>query len=243
MSFNIGGIVITDDKEWGCKHNRLPTSGNIKSCLITVNDLRCIAQKLTESVLDTSWMLSMDKGTKRSYSYTANDTAEALVAIFKKFQDSNEIGSEFGEIMISIGSSRALEIVFEHKTLPIAEIWKPQRKQNEGFDFHTECPENLINFGEAKYSGSINSHIKAIPQIERFINEEKHFRDRVHLKNLASAESINNLDDDNFGVIAAFSINSDNHESIMDNALNSICHSSLSKGATAIYLVGVICSA
>ncbi|WP_430480723.1 hypothetical protein QUC30_12980 [Aeromonas caviae] len=185
----------------------------------------------------------MDKGTKRSYSYTANDTAEALVAIFKKFQDSNEIGSEFGEVMISIGSSRALEIVFEHKALPMAEIWKPQRKQNEGFDFHTECPENLINFGEAKYSGSINSHIKAIPQIERFINEEKHFRDRVHLKNLASAESINNLDDDSFGVIAAFSINSDNHESIMDNALNSVCSSSLAKGATAIYLVGVICSA
>lgn len=243
MSFNIGGIVITDDKEWGCKHSRLPTSGNIKSCLITVNDLRCIAQKLTESVLDTSWMLSMDKGTKRSYSYTANDTAEALVAIFEKFQDSNEIGSEFGEVMISIGSARALEIVFEHKALPIAEIWKPQRKQNEGFDFHTECPENLINFGEAKYSSSINSHIKATPQTERFINEEKHFRDRVHLKNLASAESINNLDDDNFGVIAAFSINSDNHESIMDNALNSICNSSLAKGATAIYLVGVICSA
>lgn len=228
------------DKEWGCTHSRYHDSSNVKACIVAVSDLDKISEKLTSAVLDSSWMLDLDKGTRRTYEYTARETADALVEIFKKFSDDHQLGAEFGEVMVSISSARSLSVIFDHIALPIAEIWKPQVKQNEGFDFHTECTEQLINFGEAKFSGSVNPHGKAIPQAEGFINEEKHFRDRAHLVNLASPKSIENLDDDKFGAIAAFSINSENHDSIMDNAIESIQKSGLFEKVQCAYVIGVV---
>nr|WP_275679593.1 hypothetical protein [Shewanella sp. PS-2] len=228
------------DNDWGCSHQNYCNTSDIKACIVKITDLEKISEKLTESVLNTSWMLNLDSATQRSYTYTARDTANALVEIFKKFSDDHQLGAEFGEIMVSISSARSLSVIFKHIALPIAEIWKPQVKQNEGFDFHTVCTGSLINFGEAKFSGSINPHGKAIPQAEGFINEDKHFRDRVHLINLVSKESINNLDDDKFGAIAAFSINSEDYTSIMDNALESIKKSDLLNKVECAYLVGVI---
>lgn len=230
------------DPDWGCTHTKHSDEQSIHACIVNVEDLTFIAQMLTQSVLDTSWMLNMDAGTQRSYKYTANETAEALVQIFNEVANGNPLGAEFGEVMVSTGSSRALELIFEHNRLPIAEIWKPQKKQNEGFDFHTECNDNLINFGEAKYSASTNPHGEAIPQIGRFLNEEKHFRDRVHLINLTKQESIENLDQDKYGVIAAFSITSQELDKIMANALASIAKSDLIGKANKIYVVGVKCS-
>lgn len=228
------------DHEWGCSHSCYYDSCNVKACIVAVSDLDKISEKLTSAVLDSSWMLDLDKGTRRAYEYTARETANALVEIFKKFSDDHQLGAEFGEVMVSISSARSLSVIFDHIALPIAEIWKPQLKQNEGFDFHTECTEQLINFGEAKFSGSINPHGKAIPQAEGFINEEKHFRDRVHLINLASQKSIENLNDDKFGAIAAFSINSKDHNSIMDNAIESIQESGLFEKVQCAYVIGVV---
>lgn len=232
---------IMTDKTWGCGHLEYLNEPQIKACLVTVDDLNCISKELANSILDTSWMLELDKGTKRTYQYTANETAETLVSIFKNYKDNSPLGAEFGEIMVSIGSARCLEVLFQHKVLPIAEVWKPQKKQNEGFDFHTECLKNFINFGEAKYSGINNPHGNAITQADGFIKVEKHFRDRAHLINLTNPLSVCNLDDDKFGVIAAFSINSEGFENIMENALKSIRKSDLIKTAQVIYLVGVIC--
>lgn len=229
------------DHEWGCRHINYTEDGTIKACVVTIEDLQCIAEKLTSSVLDTSWMLTMDIGTKRSYQYTARETADALVKIFRNVTDRNSLSAEFGEVMVSIGSTRALELIFEHRALPIAEISKPQKKQNEGFDFHTECKGELINFGEAKYSGSINPHGEAIPQASRFLKEEKHLRDRVHLINLTGSKSIENLDSDNFGVVVAFSINSKDTSSIMRNAIDSVKKSDLMNNSRMVYVVGVKC--
>lgn len=228
------------DNEWGCTHFCYHDSSKLKACIVSVSDLDKISEKLTSAVLDSSWMLNLDKGTRRTYEYTARETAIALVEIFKKFSDDHQLGVEFGEVMVSISSARSLSVIFDHIALPIAEIWKPQVKQNEGFDFHTECTQQLINFGEAKFSGSVNPHGKAIPQAEGFINEEKHFRDRAHLVNLTSPKSIENLDDDKFGAIAAFSINSKDHDSIMDNALDSIQKSGLFKKVQCAYVIGVV---
>ncbi|KJG07918.1 hypothetical protein UB33_03225 [Photobacterium angustum] len=228
------------DNDWGCNHECYFDDNKVKACIVKVDDLTKISEQLSKSVLDESWMLELDRGTRRSYEYTARDTAEALVSIFKDFSDDNELGAEFGEVMVSISSARSLAMIFDHKVLPIAEIWKPQLKQNEGFDFHTECNAQLINFGEAKFSGNKNPHGLAIPQAERFINEEKHFRDRVHLINLTSVQSISNLDDDKYGAIAAFSINSENYNLIMQNAIESINASDLLSKVQYAYLVGVV---
>lgn len=233
-----------DDTEWGCIHTQYHYEEKdpaILACIVNVNNIELIAAELVNSVVSTSWIAALDPGTQRSYNVTAKETADALVEIFKHVLDGNSLGDEFGEIMVSIGSSRALNQVLKHISLPIAELWKPQLKQNEGFDFHTTCTGNLINFGEAKFSASINPHGNAIQQAVEFIKKEKHYRDRVHLINLCHPNAISNLDNDEYGIIAAFSINSEKPEKIMDNAIKTVKTLELSKSISFIYLVGVKC--
>lgn len=237
------GKHITDN-DWGCKHFEVEHDSqaeNVKLCFIEISDIHKIASTLTRQVQDTSWMMTLDKGTKRSYETTVAETAQKLVEVFRRVGEADKVAGEFGESMVSMGSARALEILFNHIVLPVAELWKPQAKQNEGFDFHTVCPEEVINFGEAKFSSvkSKNPHYDAIPQACDFVDAEKHFRDRVHLVNLVSENAINNLDDEDFGVIAAFSINSDNPLDILENALESAQNKFPSRGVKFVYLVGV----
>ncbi|MDI3359344.1 hypothetical protein QQF21_12170 [Lelliottia sp. V89_10] len=237
---------VVNDVDWGCSHNELKSSeAMIKTSIIRIDDIMKVAAELTRIVLDKSWMLSLDIRTQRSYRFTVEETAAELVKIFKKITSSatpdNKIGVEFGELMVSMGASRALLKLFDHLSLPIAELWKPQKKQNEGFDFHTVCPNDVINFGEAKYSGgSSNPHGEAISQINDFLDVEKHLRDTNHLVNLVCENACKNLDNDNFGIVAAFSINSDNYDLIMKNAFDSINEKGLLNKCKIVYLVGVM---
>lgn len=231
-----------DDKTWGCEYFEVNTNTStkkIKVCHVKVYDINKIAEELTKNVLDTSWMTTLDKLSFKAYNKTVHDTAKILVDIFQATAASTNVGSEFGELMVSIGSAKALETIFNHYILPIAELWKPQRKQNEGFDFHTVCPSQIINFGEAKYSGSSNPHGNAIEQAKGFIEDEKHFRDSVHLINLVPHPAIENLENDSYGIIAAFSINSADPLQILKNAIESAQSSLGKEQIKSVYLVGV----
>lgn len=240
MSLSLSSEI--EDTEWGCSYQAvIDALGNtgVKVCLVKVKNLNEFAVQITNLVLDNSWMTALDYGTRRSYETTVGETAQALVKIFKQTTVQGAVGAEFGEVMVSIGSARALEQIFKHASIPIAELWKPQVKQNEGFDFHTICSSDHINFGEAKYSGSTSPHSLAITQTGQFLTAKKHLRDRVHLVKLASKKSIENLDQDNFGVIAAFSLNAKNPLTIFKNAMESAAQMVASHQITNFYLVGV----
>lgn len=244
MSIKLEHETPICDSDWGCSYLRVDTNPhikNVKICLVNVSDISKIASELTKKVQDSSWMMSLDRGTRRSYEMTVEETAKTLVKIFNhtSTSTSDNIGGEFGELMVSMGSARALEILFDHLVLPVAELWKPQIKQNEGFDFHTVCQQEVINFGEAKFVSSGNSHGKAISQSSGFFDKNKHLTDRVHLLSLVSKTAIENLDNDDFGVIAAFSINSDNPINILENALESAQKEFPSRNVKSVYLVGV----
>jgi len=230
------------DTDWGCDYFEIETPapiGKIKVCHVIVNDIKIISEALAKKVLDTSWMTNIDVGSRRAYDRTAQETAVALVEIFKSTTKPSDVGSEFGEIMVSIGSTKALEKIFNHVILPIAELWKPQIKQNEGFDFHTVCTDELINFGEAKYSGSVNPHSHAINQAKGFIDDEKHLRDYVHLRELVSKEAVDNLNSDGFGIVASFSINTADPFQVLKNAIESAQDKLSLDSIRSVYLVGV----
>lgn len=231
-----------EDSEWGCTYQAvIDSSGhpNIKLCYVKVKNLKEFASRITAVVLDNSWMTTLDHGTRRAYETTVGETANALVEIFRQTTADGTVGAEFGEVMVSIGSAHALEQIFEHISIPIAELWKPQVKQNEGFDFHTICTSEYINFGEAKYSNMDSPHGLAIRQADDFIQAKKHLRDRVHLVNLVEKSSIQYLDQDNFGVVAAFSLNAKQPLLVFKNALESASKIVASKKLTNFYLVGV----
>jgi hypothetical protein len=195
------------DDDWKCSFSEVSESDGVLDkivlCHVNVLDISKLADELAKSIMDNSWIMGLDEGVTLAYKKTAEETATVLVNIFKNnilTEDGNRISGEFGEMMVSMGASRALETIFSHVSLPISELWKPKLKGNEGFDFHTICPEQLINFGEAKYSSSKNPYGGksgdsggAAGQADGFIKAEKHLRDYVHLMHLAEGEPSENL--------------------------------------------------
>lgn len=238
-----GGVF--SDIDWGCDHSDMSAlaTGNIRACKVSVSDIGKLAGELTRTVIDTSWMTSLDKGARRAYERTVAETAELLVRIFNTTSlagPGSAIQGDFGELMVSMGAARALCQVFSHHEVPLAELWKPQIKQNEGFDFHTVCGSERVHFGEAKYSAKKSPHGIAIDQVAEFLAAEKHFRDRTHLEKLVSTVAIRNLDDDDFGVVAAFSVNAANPDTVLKNAIENAKILASNHKISQIYLVCVI---
>ncbi len=230
------------DPIWGCDYQKVSDSSgpaNVKLCYMEVTSLYDFAEQITHSVLNMSWMINLDSVIQKAYDRTVTQTANKLVQIFDTTKATGTLGADFGELMVSIGSAHALEKIFTHIKLPIAELWKPQLSQNEGFDFHTTCPSKIINFGEAKYSSSINPYTLAIAQAESFIDDEKHFRDAVHLIHLVDADCLANLKNKQFGIVAAFSLRSGNPQKIFANAVKAVTPLAAKKKVENIYLVGV----
>jgi hypothetical protein len=241
MPLSLGNEV--EDSEWGCVYQLVLNTvdyPNIKLCFVRVKSLHDFAARITDVVLDDSWMTSLDRGTRRAYDKTAKETANLLVEIFKQTSGTGTIGADFGELMVSLSASHALEKMLSHVAIPIAELWKPQLKQNEGFDFHTVCSTPFINFGEAKFSGAGDPYGLAIEQANTFIGAEKHLRDHVHLRNLVAAEAVDHLNYDKFGVVAAFSINAKKPLYILTNALEKAKTIVNDRKLATFYLVGVI---
>ncbi len=231
------------DDDWGCSFVEVNSSDSPKVylCHVNVTELKKIAEELSRSVLDSSWIMEMDVGARRSYERTVADTANSLVELFEKTTDAESVSGEFGELMVSMGTARSLEVVFRHTALPISELWKPQIKQNEGFDFHTVCENNVVNFGEAKFESppASSPSTKAASQANRFLEEDKHFRDRVHLVNLVDPEVISNLDDELFGMVVAFSMNAKNPITVYKNAIEKVKTLSFFDKVKSVYIVGV----
>jgi hypothetical protein len=250
MSIGLSYTQSFPEDAWGSTFHEIASisdAANIFICHTSISDLEKIATELSTNVMDQSWILDLDIRAKRAYENTARETAKSLIKVFETtLSEDNKIASAFGELMISMGSSKALEVVFKHRSIPIAEIWKPKILGNEGFDFHTVCPDNMINFGEAKFSSSSNpyggltgSKTGAGGQADGFIMNGKHLMDGVHMGHLAGNDAATNLDNDLFGIVLAFSINSINPLAILKNALDhSTTYENLKK-AKNIYIVGV----
>lgn len=229
------------DTDWGCDHFDLPhlNGATVSACRVQIADIAKLASELAKTVIDTSWMSSLDPGARRTYESTVRRTAELLREIFDSMDPSSPVGGEFGEMMVSMGSARALNVVFSHSRVPLAELWKPQLKQNGGFDFHTVCQGELIHFGEAKFASTGNPWGLAISQADEFLQDQKHLRDRSDLAYLVSPEAITRLDADEFGVIAAFSLNAANQELVISNAVSAAVALATKHGIKQLFVVGV----
>lgn len=250
MSTDLSYSRSFPEESWGATFHEIACisgTDNIFICHTSISDLEKIATELSAKVMDESWIFDLDTRAQRAYKNTAKETAKSLVKVFKTtITADNKIASAFGELMVSMGSSKSLEVVFKHRCIPLAEIWKPKLLGNEGFDFHTVCEKNMINFGEAKFSSSSNPYggksgetTGAGGQADGFVVNQKHLMDNIHLGQLAGEDAAANLDKDLFGIVLAFSINSSNPLQILKNALDNCATYENLKKATNIYIVGV----
>jgi len=214
-------------------------SEKIKICKVSVDDLHKVAFHLASVVQDSSWINALDRRAQRAYRDTAAQTANKLVDIFNNANDEEGIGKELGELVVSMGSAKGLNEIFSHYIVPLAELWKPQLSGNEGYDFHTVCGQNYINFGEAKFKSSGSAYASAMNQVEGFVAERKHRRDAVPLENMVSEAAMDNLDHDEFGLVFAFSMNTKNPLQIMINAVGKLTKIFDVNEFKVFYLVGV----
>lgn len=240
MSVSYGKVI--PDLSWGCEFTEVLNSTEmqfVKICHVHVTQISQISKMLTSSIVDTSWMVDLDIGAREAYEYTVQETSELLIKIFKAAESAGSIVEDFGELMVSMGAAKSLELLLSHTLIPIAELWKPQAKQNEGFDFHSVCTADHINFGEAKYSSNSTTYGIALDQASEFLIAKKHKRDWVHLTSLASPASIKNLNANLHGIIAAFSVNAKEPLTIYKNALQRAIEFAAEKKVSFVYMVGV----
>lgn len=206
------------------------------SC-IQIIDVNSLAKTLITDISDTSWISELSPVGQRTFQRTAIRTIDRLVQIFQSVD--SEVTEKFGEFMISMSSGHYLENKCDHDVLPLSEIWKPKILGNEGFDFHTVSPSDKFSFGEAKFRSSGNAYGEAAEQISDFINNGKDNGDIGLLNYFNRPIAINNLLEGKRGFIVAFSINSDDHELILNNSLDNEDIKNLSKGCDELYIIGV----
>lgn len=232
---------IQADPLWGSEYEDVSAiaDGAILSCQVRVDDLVAFTTTVVAEVAQSSWMTGLDSLTRKGYEAAVALTAPLLVALANDVGASGTLTEDFGEIMVSISSSRALEVMYCHVSVPISELWKPKSRNNEGFDFHTVCPMHLLNFGEAKYSKSANPHGIAFTQIARFLTNKKHLMDVHYLGTLCSPQSMTRLDFDEYGVIAAFSLNAANKNLVMGRAKSTAKKIALQHALKQVMVVGV----
>ncbi len=182
------------------------------------------------------------KGLEPVDEVTLEARAEGTIKYFRKllledFED--KVTSDLGEYIISDTAQQVLVKVYDHAKWPLAELIKEKITGNPGFDFHSESPNLLIVFGEAKYGAKSNPHGRAFKQINKFIHKKKDIQEFSLLKPFASQGAMNNAMEGNKSYAAAFSVNSSNPEKILHNAL---CSQSLEKllEHPEVYLIGVI---
>lgn len=216
-------------------------TGKIYSLAIDITDLELRVKEMQEIALDTSWLDEMDVIDRLGYEARSKRTVEKITNEILNNVES-DISEDFGEYMVSDVAQTALKNHLNHIRLPLAEFIKEKISGNPGFDFHTESPEALIAFGEAKYSGVKNAHGRALKQINDFIGEQKDIQELPDLRRFVTEAAIQNAAEGSKSYSAAFSITTDDPSEIMDNALSSKYLKNLLQ-YEAVYLIGVKVSA
>ena len=204
---------------------------------IKISDLNHRAGQMIRHISDMSWIDKLGAVERLSFEARAERTVIKLVKLIKQ-RSKNKLTEDFGEFLVSDSAQDVLVKQFDHIKVPLAELLKEKVSGNPGFDFHTESASNLISFGEAKYSGTINPHGKALSQIVEFIDKKKDEAELVDLQHFVTSNAVDNFMKGRKSYSAAFSINSNKPNRIMENALTSEFINKI-LDHPEIYLVGV----
>lgn len=222
--------------------NNMSMQGKNSQCIVhrvhvKIKDIESRASAMVAAISDTSWIANLGVVARASYGARSQRTIQKLVDLIVNRKD-GVLTEEFGEFLISDTAQSALVTGFNHIKVPLAELFKEKVSGNPGFDFHTETDLNIIAFGEAKYSGSINPHSKAIDQIVKFIGLEKDINELVDLEKFVSSGAISNSLVGKKAFVAAFSVNGADPMRIIKNALKVASFNEL-LSFPEIYVIGV----
>lgn len=194
--------------------------GLVYSLHVKVTDIEARATEMVATISNTSWIGELGAVAQASYAARAQATIIKLVNLIVD-REENSVSEAFGEFVVSDSAQSVLGSELGHIRVPLAELLKEKITGNPGFDFHTETGSQHVTFGEAKYSGKGNPHGKALSQIGDFIIKKKDIQEIIDLKNFVSAPAIDNSMNGNKAYAAAFSVNNEDPQKIIKNALKS----------------------
>ena len=194
-------------------------------------------EEMHKAISDVSWINNLGPCDQRIFNALSKRTVEKLVLLFKS--GSGAVTSEIGEYVVSFSAKKALAGVYSLGPIPLAELIKEKISGNPGFDYHAEKNRAVVIFGEAKFSSTKNPYTDALSQIIEFIDLEKDVAEMAVLQKFVSKKAVDNVVNGVKGYAAAFSINSNDHSEIINNAKNSEEVNKLS-AYDAIYLIGVV---
>ncbi len=173
---------------------------------------------MLKAVTDDSWIKKL--GTINQFVYNAT-SRRTIADISKKIQemDKTPLTISVGEYLTSFSAQHALVEICGHTKLPLAELLKEKVSGNPGFDYHTISQDNVLVFGEAKYSDKDTPKDKAIDQIMDFIGLSKDYAELHSLLPLIGEDVQSKIIDGIKGYAAAFSLNMKNVDLAFKNAL------------------------
>lgn len=209
---------------------------------VQISDIEKHANELIKTITESSWIEKLDDYSKINYQNKVKQTSLALVEIFRNPIVNNNLAENFGEYVISLDAGKSLEEQLNHIIFPISELWKEKVLGNHGFDFHTETPAKLLNFGEAKYRSSGNAYSVAAEQINRFIAPDIR-KDQGDINDLhslgASKESLDNLVNDIRAFTLAYSVNSKDQDKIEKKVFENAEVKKLIEAKMPLFFIGV----
>lgn len=212
------------------------TSCDINCLHIRIKDFKPIVKEIETHISDTSWINNLDEISKKTFKANAEKTINKIVNEVIAKVTSN-VNTDIGEYIVSYSAQYSLEVVFSHKKIPLAELLKEKISGNPGFDFHTISTANYLIFGEAKFSIDSTPRAESLNQIESFINNKDN-GELLWLQPFLDASTKANVINDEKGYAAAFSFNSDNIITILNNAMASAPINEITKHKE-LYLIAV----
>ncbi|UKK67618.1 hypothetical protein L6466_13115 [Prevotella communis] len=203
-------------------------------------DLSDAVSEISQKIADTSWISKLPTFFRDAFLANAPKTIDKIVnEILNKV--ASGLNEKIGEYLVSFSAQQALETLFHHYRLPLAEILKEQLSNNPGFDFHTISHKDNLIHGEAKYGGKDTRWADATDQISDFIDENKHQGEQGWLYPFLSAPVIANVNEGKRGFTAAFSMHAQKEKLIFRHAMESDASKKIAQYEEYYLIAVVIC--
>lgn len=168
-------------------------------------DLNQTLKDIFQTLSNLSWLNKIDEEYLRvSFQKRAESTLE-MIAQKIEANAPDSISSDAGEYIVSELAREAIVQELHYLDIPLAELYNKKKVGNPGFDFHSQTLDDVIIFGEAKYSSAKNAYGIGLEQIVRFITEEKDLKDIVDLRDFCSSAALTNATQGTKGFAVAFS--------------------------------------
>ncbi|MFI3236663.1 MAG: hypothetical protein R3Y47_01390 [Lachnospiraceae bacterium] len=219
-----------------CRKIDTDNHDNITYLRIDPEDISETLRDIIVSLSDMSWISRFDKPyIRNSFLKHADESAKYLA---NKIQEKrgDTITKNSGEYVVSELARKALVNRMRYLDVPLAELFKEQVAGNPGFDFYSANNDNIIIFGEAKYSSRNNAYGVGMEQVDRFIREGQDISDLNDIDKFFEDESLEYANNGDKAYAIAFASKTSSSEMIIKGIIANKHYNNIAGHKEVLYL-------